>query len=118
MTLKELGKWLDSNQEQEMETTDPKMVALLARVRKSSFFNFFDKYHKKILEPGETIGRRCLCLVCTMGWPEKSGRKYPMFDYENNILKAIEIPHYINVARSFSFLRPICSRNILTGNKT
>jgi hypothetical protein len=83
-----------------METDDPKMVALLQRVHKSSFFNFFEKDHKKILNPGETIGRNCQCFNCQIGWPEKNGKKYPLFDYESNILKAIEIPNYINVRKA------------------
>jgi hypothetical protein len=99
MTLKELGKWLDSNQET-IETEDPKMVALLQKARKSSFFNFFEKDHKQILDSNETIGRNCQCFNCIIGWPEKNGRKYPLFDYENNILKAIEIPNYINVRKA------------------
>lgn len=60
MTLRELGKWVESQQEE--VTEDPKMQALLRSVRKSSFFNFFEKDHKKILNPGETIGRTCHAL--------------------------------------------------------
>jgi hypothetical protein len=100
MTWKEARRRMQSELQETTEEQNPAMIQLLQRVRNSSFFNWFEKDHKQILDSNATIGRKCQCFNCIIGWPEKNGRKYPLFNYENDILKAIEIPNYINVRKA------------------
>jgi hypothetical protein len=76
------------------------MLALLQRVRKSSFFDWFSKDHKQILNPNDTIGRKCLCFTCQLGWPEKNSKRYPLFDYELQIFRALTEPSFINARKA------------------
>jgi hypothetical protein len=96
--FKDLDKII-SQQQQTTETEDPKMLALLQRVRGKQFFLWGDKNHKHIVDSDKYVQRND-CFICIMGWPSKGNRRYPLFNYEQDIIKAIEIPNYINVRKS------------------
>jgi hypothetical protein len=97
MTIKDLQKLIDS---QMTEPVDPKMQAFLRSVRKSSFFDWFAKDHKKILNVNESIGRKCPCFTCQIGWPVKGSKKYPLFDYQLQCFRALTEPSFINVRKA------------------
>jgi hypothetical protein len=99
MTWKEARKRMQSEQ-QITETEDPKMLQLLARVRRSKFFEWASKDHKNIIDSNEMSKRKCQCFNCILKWPQKNGRYYPLFNYESDIIKAIEVPDYINVRKA------------------
>jgi hypothetical protein len=98
MTIKDLQKLIEN--QQSTETEDPKMVALLQRVRKSKFFDWFDKDHKKILNVNESIGRKCSCFTCQLGWPIKNSKRYPLFDYQLQVFRALTEPPFINARKA------------------
>jgi hypothetical protein len=75
------------------------MQALIHSVHKSKFFDFFEKDHKNMIDSNEMDKRKCRCFNCILKWPVKNGMYYPLFDYENQILKAIEIPQYCNTRK-------------------
>jgi hypothetical protein len=98
MTIKDLQKLIES-QEQSTEIQDPKIVALLERVRNKRLFGWDDKTHKQTLDSNYDTTKRNCCFTCILGWPEKNGKKLPLFDYERDIVKSLTIPSYINATK-------------------
>jgi hypothetical protein len=96
--FKDLEKVIQS-QQQTTADEDPKMQALLQKVRNKPFFNWGDSNHKHIVDSDKYVQLND-CFNCIIGWPEKNKKRYPLFNYENDIIKAIEIPNYVNVRKS------------------
>jgi hypothetical protein len=101
MTWKEARRRMQSEQQQSTEELNPAMIQLLQQVRNKPFFDWFAKDHKQILNANATIGRKCYCFNCQFGWPtKKNGKKYPLFDYELQVFRALAEPSFINARKA------------------
>ena len=70
------------------------MESLLRRVRGKPFYIWDRGHHEDVLKINP--GLRTCCFSHILINPKKGGKEYPLFDYQNEILKALLIPTYIN----------------------
>jgi hypothetical protein len=92
VTLRELRKRLQQTQQ---STEDPGLEQLVARIRNKPFYNWFERSHKPKYIDNDCSTKNC-CFNHIIGLPEKKGKRYALFDYENQVIRALTESDFIN----------------------
>jgi hypothetical protein len=83
-------------EEREQQQDSPEMRQLINRCRNVPFYYWGRNSHKT----ADPIN--CICFNHILGLPEKHGKKYPLFDYEHMVFRALTEPGFINTRQANS----------------